>query len=137
MLIKDIMKDKPEVINCERSVEEAAKMMEKGNFGGVPVERNDKMIGMITDRDIVVRCVAHGKDARSTRILDCMSEGISYCYEDEEVTEVARKMASVQHRRLPVINRNKKLVGIVSLVDIARKGKNEKLTHETLSQTAH
>lgn len=137
MLIKDIMKEKPEVINCERSIEDAAKMMEKGNFGGVPVERNDKMIGMITDRDIVIRIVAHGKNPKTSRVLDCMSEGISYCYEDEEVSEVARKMASVQHRRLPVIDRNKKLVGIVSLVDIARKGKNEKITHETLSQTAH
>lgn len=137
MLVKEVMKENAEVINCERSIEEAAKMMAKGNFGGIPVERNDKMIGMITDRDIVLRVVAEGKNPRSTRVLDCMSEGISYCFEDEDVEEVARKMSSVQVRRLPVVNRNKKLVGIVSLVDIARKGKNEKLTHETMSQTAH
>lgn len=137
MLVREVMKENAEVINCERSVEEAAQMMAKGNFGGIPVERNDKMVGMITDRDIVVRVVAESKDPKKTRVLDCMSEGISYCFDDEDVEEVARKMSSVQVRRLPVVNRNKKLVGIISLVDIARKGKNEKLTHETMSQTAH
>ncbi|WP_413288478.1 CBS domain-containing protein [Bdellovibrio sp. HCB337] len=137
MLVREVMKENAEVINCERNIREAAEMMAKGNFGGIPVERNDKMIGMITDRDIVIRVVAAGKDPETTRVLDSMSEGISYCFDDEDVEEVARKMSSVQVRRLPVVNRNKKLVGIVSLVDIARKAKNEKLTHETMSQTAH
>jgi predicted transcriptional regulator len=75
MLIKEVMKDKPEVINCERSIEEAAKMMEKGNFGGIPVERNDKMIGMITDRDIVVRCVAIAKTLEApASLIVCQKE---------------------------------------------------------------
>lgn len=137
MLVREVMREKAEVIHFDRSVEEAASMMKRGNFGSLPIEQNDKMIGMITDRDIVVRAVATGKDPKTTKVIDCMSEGISYCFEDEDVESVARKMASVQVRRLPVINRNKRLVGIVSLTDMARKAKNEKLTQEIVSQVAH
>jgi CBS domain-containing protein len=137
MLVKEVMKDKAEVIHFDRSVEEAAKLMEKGNFGSLPIERDDKMVGMITDRDIVIRVVAKGKDPKKTHVIDCMSEGISYCFQDEDVEAVAHKMASVQVRRLPVVDRNKRLVGIVSLSDIARRAKNEKLTQEIVSQTAH
>jgi CBS domain-containing protein len=137
MLVKEVMKDKAEVIHFDHSVEEAAKLMQKGNFGSLPIEKGEKMVGMITDRDIVIRVVAQGKDAKNTHVIDCMSEGISYCYQDEDIEAVAHKMASVQVRRLPVIDRNKKLVGIVSLSDIARIAKNEKLTQEIVSQTAH
>jgi len=137
MQVKEVMKTAAEVINCDLTVEEAAKMMAKGKFGGIPIEKDDKMIGMITDRDIVVRVVADGKDAKSTKVCDVMSEGISYCYEDEDIEDAARKMASLQHRRLPVINRNKRLVGMVSLIDLARKANNEKLVADTFSQVEH
>lgn len=137
MLVKEVMREKAEVIHFDRSVQEAAKMMKDGNFGSLPIEQNDKMVGMITDRDIVVRVVANGKDPSTTKVADCMSEGISYCYDDEDIEAIAHKMASVQVRRLPVVNRNKKLVGIVSLSDMARNAKNEKLTQEIVSQVAH
>ncbi len=137
MLVKEVMKDKAQVIHFDHSVEEAAMQMEKGNFGCLPIEKSEKMIGMITDRDIVIRLVSKGKDPKKTNVIDCMSEGISYCYQDEDIESVAHKMASVQVRRLPVIDRNKKLVGMVSLSDIARKAKNEKLTHEIVSQMSH
>lgn len=137
MLVREVMRDKAEVIHFDRSVEEAASIMKRGNFGSLPIEQNDKMIGMITDRDIVVRVVATGKDPKTTKVVDCMSEGISYCFEDEDIEAIARKMASVQVRRLPVVSRNKRLVGIVSLTDMARKAKNDKLTQEIVSQMAH
>lgn len=137
MLVREIMRDKAEVIHFDHSVQEAAQMMKKGNFGSLPVEQNDKMVGMITDRDITIRVVAEGLDPKSTKVIDCMTEGISYCYEDEDAEAVSRKMASVQVRRLPVVNRNKKLVGIISLTDMAKNARNEKLTQEIVSQAAH
>ncbi len=137
MFVREIMRDKAEVIRFDRSVQEAAQMMRKGNFGSLPIEQNDRMVGMITDRDITIRVVAEGLDPKETKVIDCMTEGISYCYDDEDADAVARKMASVQVRRLPVINRNKRLVGIVSLTDMARNARNEKLTQEIVSQVAH
>lgn len=137
MLVREIMRDSAEVIHFDHTVEEAAQMMKKGNFGSLPVEQNDKMVGMITDRDITIRVVAEGLDPKSTKVIDCMTEGISYCYDDEDAEAVSRKMASVQVRRLPVVNRNKKLVGIISLTDMAKNARNEKLTQEIVSQVAH
>lgn len=137
MLVREVMRGHAEVIHFDHTVEEAARMMRRGNFGSLPVEQNDKMIGMITDRDITIRVVAEGRDPKTTKVIDCMSEGISYCYEDEDVESIAKKMASVQVRRLPVINRTKKLVGIVSLSDMALHAKNDKLTQEIVSQVTH
>ncbi len=133
MKINEVMKATAEVVPFDQTIEEAAKLMKQGNYGGLPVEQDDKMIGMITDRDIVIRVVAEGKDPKKTKVIESMSEGISYCYEDEEIESVARKMAVLHHRRLPVINRNKRLVGIVSLVDIAKKANNTKLSHDISS----
>lgn len=137
MKVRDVMQPSAEVIHCDRTVVDAAKMMEKGSYGGIPIEENDKMIGMITDRDIVLRVVAKGKDPKTTLVKDCMSEGISYCYDDEELESISKKMGTLQHRRLPVVNREKRLVGMLSLSDIARKGNNERLTHETMSHVPH
>jgi len=137
MLVREVMRNNAEVIHFDHTVQEAAQMMKKGNFGSLPVEQNDRMVGMITDRDITIRVVAEGLDPIATRVIDCMTEGISYCYDDEEADAVAHKMASVQVRRLPVVNRNKKLVGIVTLSDMARNTKNEKLTQEIVTQVAH
>jgi len=137
MLVREIMREKAEVIHFDHSVEEAAKMMKKGDFGSLPIEQNDRMIGMITDRDITIRVVAEGLNPKDTKVIDCMSEGISYCYEDEAVEAIAKKMATLHVRRLPVINRNKRLVGIVSLTDMARNAKNDRLAHEIVSQATH
>lgn len=137
MRVREIMHKKAKVINFEHTVAEAAKIMEDTDCGSLPVEKNDKMIGMLTDRDIAIRVVAHGKDPKKTRVSDIMTEGISYCYEDDDITEVGKKMAAGLHRRLPVVNKDKRLVGMISLGDIANKGKDAKLTHEILSQVAH
>ena len=96
----------------------AAKLMAQCDCGALPVEDQDRLVGMITDRDIVVRALAQGR--ADARIADVMSKDIKYCFEDEEVDAVAHNMADIQIRRLPVVDRNKRLVGILSLGDIAR-----------------
>lgn len=133
MLAKDVMKSNVKVIHFDRPVREAAELMEEENCGSLPVERNDKMIGMVTDRDIALRVVAQGKDPETTLVSEVMSEGIHYSFEDDEVSEVVQKMVENHNRRMPVINQQKRLVGIVSLRDLARKGMDEKLMRNVLS----
>ena len=90
--------------------------------GSMPVGENDRLIGMITDRDIAVRAVGAGKGPE-TPVRDVMSTDVKYCYEDEELDHVAKNMADIRVRRLPVVNREKRLVGIVALGDLAVKEK--------------
>ncbi|MBV2168382.1 MAG: CBS domain-containing protein [Bdellovibrio sp.] len=137
MRVREIMHPKAKVINFEHTVEEAARIMESEDCGSIPVEKNDKMVGMVTDRDIAIRVVAHGKDPRKTKVQEIMSEGINYCFEDDDLEEVSKKMSGKQHRRLPVVDKNKRLVGMVSLGDIANRGGDAKLTHKTLSSVSH
>jgi CBS domain-containing protein len=92
--------------------------------GVLPVSDGDRLIGMITDRDIAIRAVALGKDP-NTPVREVMSAEVKYCFEDEDIDEVAENMADIQVRRLPVLNRKKRLVGILSLADIACQGENE------------
>jgi CBS domain-containing protein len=87
--------------------------------GSMPVGENDRLIGMVTDRDIAIRAVATGKGP-DTPVREVMSEHVHYCFDDEEVDEVAQNMGDVRVRRLPVVNREKRLVGILSLGDVAR-----------------
>ncbi|WP_408095743.1 CBS domain-containing protein [Peredibacter sp. HCB2-198] len=134
MLVRDIMNTKVDVINCEKSVFEAAEMMARGDYGSLPVEKNDKMIGMITDRDITVRVVATKKDPLSTKVYDCMTEKITYCFDDEDVQGIADKMKSAQIHRIPVVNRDKRLVGIVSSKELVKNAHNPRVTQETLDQ---
>ncbi|WPU66756.1 CBS domain-containing protein [Peredibacter starrii] len=134
MLVKDIMNSNVEVINCEKSVFDAAQMMARGDYGSLPVERDDKMIGMITDRDITIRVVAERKDPSKTKVYDCMTEKITYCFDDEDVEGIADKMKSAQIHRIPVVNRDKRLVGIVSSKELVSNAQNPKVTQETLNQ---
>jgi CBS domain-containing protein len=106
------------LVKPDQTIREAAQLMEQIDAGALPVTDNDRLVGMITDRDIAIRAVGHGK-APDTRIRDVMSPGILYCFEDQELDEVARNMGKNQVRRLPVINRDKRLVGILSLGDLA------------------
>ncbi len=104
-----------------QSIREVAKIMAEIDAGAMPVAENDRMIGMITDRDIAIRAVAQGKGP-DTPVRDVMStEQVMYCYEDDELDHVAKNMGDVRVRRLPVVNREKRLVGIVSLGDLAQK----------------
>jgi CBS domain-containing protein len=93
-------------------------MMAESDMGVLPVGENDRLVGMITDRDIAIRAVAAGKGP-DTVVRDVMTEDMKYCFEDDEIGDVAANMAALQVRRLPVLSRQKRLVGIVSLGDIA------------------
>ncbi len=119
MQIREIMSGDIEIIDPTVSLRDAARKMKKLDCGALPVGENDRLIGMITDRDITVRAVAQGKNPASTKVRDAMSERIKYIYEDQDIRDAAKKMEAEKIRRLVVLNRNKRAVGICSLGDIA------------------
>jgi CBS domain-containing protein len=118
MKIREIMSNAVHMLGRDASVREAALMMQREDIGSVPINDGDRLVGMVTDRDIVLRAVAKGMDVQ-TPVSEVMSDGVRYCYEDESVDDVARNMADLGVRRLPVVDRNKRLVGFVSLSNIA------------------
>jgi CBS domain-containing protein len=120
MRVSDAMTRDVRVATPGQSIRDVAKIMDEIDAGAVPVGENDRLIGMITDRDIAVRAVAEGKGPE-TPVRDVMSTQVKYCYEDEDLDHVAKNMADIKVRRLPVVSRDKRLVGIVSLGDLARK----------------
>jgi CBS domain-containing protein len=101
-----------------QTIREAARAMADKDTGALPVGENDRLVGMVTDRDIAVRAVAEGKGP-DTKVSEVMTPGVEYCFEDQDLDEVARTMGGKQVRRLPVLNRDKRLVGILSLGDVA------------------
>jgi len=108
------------IASPEQSIRDVAKIMADNDVGSLPVGEHDRLVGMITDRDIAIRAVAKGKSPE-TKVRDVMSHEVKYCFEDEELDHVARNMGDIQVHRLPVLNRDKRLVGIVSLADVATK----------------
>lgn len=105
----------------DQTIQEAARLMVEIDVGLLPVGQSDRMVGMITDRDIAVRAVASGKGPQ-TAVKDVMTKEVKYCFEDEDLAHVARNMGEQQLRRLPVVNRDKRLVGVLSLADVATFG---------------
>jgi CBS domain-containing protein len=118
MRISEAMTSDVCIVSPDQTIGDAAKQMAGLDIGALPVGKDGRLVGMITDRDIVVRGVAAGR-APSTKVSEIMSNEVLYCYEDEEVEDVAVNMAEAKLRRLPVLDRSKRLVGIVSLGDIA------------------
>jgi len=112
------------IANPGQSIGDAAKIMAEIDAGAIPVGENDRLVGMITDRDIAIRAVAKGKGP-DTPVRDVMSKDVKYCYEDEDLEHVAHNMGDIQVRRLPVVSRDKRLVGIVSLGDVAQNEDTE------------
>jgi CBS domain-containing protein len=121
MEISNIMHREVKVIAPDQTLRDAAAAMKQLDVGLLPVGEDDKLVGMITDRDIATRGIAEGKEP-DVKVRDVMSHEVKYCFEDEDVDHVAENMAELQVRRLPVLNRDKRLVGIVSLGDLATKG---------------
>lgn len=119
MLVRDVMTTRPECVGPDDTLHQAAERMRDRDIGPLPVCDNDRLAGILTDRDIVVRCVAEGKDPRTARVREAMSEGVTYCFEDDDVKDAARVMKEKQVRRLVVLNHDKQLTGIVSLGDLA------------------
>jgi CBS domain-containing protein len=119
MRVSEAMTRDVRVASPGQSIRDVAKIMAEIDAGSVPVGENDRLVGMITDRDIAIRAVAAGKGP-DTPVRDVMSKEVKYCYDDEDLEHVAKNMGDIKVRRLPVVNRDKRLVGIVSLADIAQ-----------------
>lgn len=134
MKIREVMSNAVHMLGRDATVREAALMMLREDIGSVPINDGDHLVGMVTDRDIVLRAIAQGKDA-DTPVADVMSEGVKYCFDDETVDDVAHNMSSLGVRRLPVVDRNKRLVGFVSLSNIA-SADDPSATEELLQGTA-
>jgi CBS domain-containing protein len=122
--IGDVMTGHVCVASPNDSIRKAAELMAQSDIGSLPVGENDRLIGMITDRDIVVRAVARGR-GDATLVREVMTEQIRYCFEDEDVLDVAKNMSDLGVRRLPVLDRQKRLVGIVALSNIASGGTDQ------------
>ena len=121
MRVSEAMTREVRVATPGQSIRDVARIMDEINAGSVPVGDDDRLVGMITDRDIAIRAVAQGKGP-DTAVREVMSsEKVLYCYDDEELEHVAKNMSEHQVRRLPVVNREKRLVGIVSFGDVAQK----------------
>src|ERR1044072_5529215 len=118
MKVREAMTRDVRLVKPDQPISEAAKLMAELDIGALPVEENDRLVGMITDRDIAVRAVAAGRGP-DTAVREVMSGEIKYCYDDQSVDEVTQNMGELRIRRLPVLNRDKQLVGILSLCDLA------------------
>jgi len=127
MQVREIMTRDVCIISPEETLQTAASRMAQLDVGVLPVGEGDRLVGMITDRDIVVRGVAEGK-APSAKVRDAMTPEIKYCFVDQEIDEIAENMADIQIRRLPVLDRDKRLVGILSLCDLATSDELEQAT---------
>lgn len=121
MTVRDCMTALVDVAAPDLSIAEAAKKMREGDFGALPIGTPEQILGLVTDRDIAIRAVAEAKDPNQTKVRDIMSPTVLFCYEDELVDQAVGYMGKNQVRRLPVMDREKHLVGILSLGDIAER----------------
>jgi CBS domain-containing protein len=124
MKVSEVMTTEVETISSDQTAREAASFMLRADAGSIPVCEGDRVIGMITDRDIAVRGVAEGRGP-DTPVSELMSDGIICAHEDEDIESVARRMSEEQIRRLPVLDAEERLIGIVSLGDLAREARSE------------
>lgn len=131
--VKALMSKDVRVIGADQTIQEAAVLMREGNYGMMPVGENDRMIGAISDRDIVVRAIAHGKGA-STKVRDVMSPGIFWTYEEDSIDKAAEIMSKHQIRRLPIVDADKRLVGIVALGDFTVERSDIDVAADALSE---
>ena len=130
--LKEVMSRDVKMVTPETTIREAAQQMRDGDFGMLPVAENDRMVGAISDRDIAIRAIAEDKGPETT-VRDVMTTGIFWAYEDESVDEAARIMSERQVRRLPIVSRDKRLVGIVALGDFAVQRSEIRPAAEALS----
>lgn len=133
--VKDVMTADVEVVQPQDTLVEAAEKMRALNVGPLPVCDGDRLVGLITDRDIVVRAVAMGHDVRATTVSEAMTDDLTYCFEDDPVEKAEQLMKEHQIRRVLVLNASKRLVGILSLGDLAIEG-DERRAGDTLESVS-
>jgi CBS domain-containing protein len=136
MLLRDVMTRGVENVPHDATITVAAERMKALDVGVLPVCQNDRVVGMITDRDITIRAVAEGCDPKQTSVAEAMSKDLVYCYEDESVESAAKLMEEKQIRRLPIFDRNNRAVGIVSLGDLAVRNRDDRLSGEVLERVS-
>ena len=138
MKVKEVMHKGVDWVGPDTPITEIAKLMRQRDVGSIPIGENDKLIGMVTDRDIVCNGLAqNGFDARRATARDVMSEGIHCCREDDDLAKAVRHMETLKIRRLPVINKNKRMVGILSLGDISSSASTDLLSEWAKSVSSH
>lgn len=136
MKVSDVMTRDVEVVHPDATLREAAEKMKALDVGPLPVCDGQRLLGMVTDRDITVRATAEGRDPNTTPVRDVMTASVVYCYADQDVAEAARLMESEQIRRIVVLDRGKNLVGVVALGDLAVSGVSRKVTGEALKSVS-
>jgi CBS domain-containing protein len=132
MLLREIMSRDVEVIRPDATIQDAAQRMRSLDVGSLPVCDGERLVGVITDRDITVRATAEGSDPSTRQVRDVMTDDVVYCFEDQDVEEAARLMSERQIRRLVILNRDKRLVGIVAMADLAVGTDDEEMSGEVL-----
>lgn len=135
MQLKEIMSRDVHCVSPETTIRNAATTMKELDVGSLPVCTGDRLAGIVTDRDIVVRGLANGQGASAT-VMDVMTPDVAWCYDDVSTADAARLMQERQIRRLPVLNHDKRLVGIVSLGDLAVRTNDDRLSGQTLEQVS-
>ncbi|MEK9280823.1 MULTISPECIES: CBS domain-containing protein [unclassified Bradyrhizobium] len=120
MLVREAMTTEPKVVNPQDTIQSAAELMSALGVGFLPVGADDRLVGMITDRDIAIRAIGKGRGPE-TPVAEAMTADVMYCFEDEDVEAACQSMGDLQVRRLPVLNSDKRLVGVIALGDVARK----------------
>ena len=132
MEVNEVMTRDAEFTHPEATLQEAAERMKALDVGSLPVCHDGQLVGVLTDRDITIRCVADGHDPRADHVRDAMTEEVFYCFEDNDVADAAELMRDKQVRRLLVLDHDKKMVGIVTLGDLAVENGNEQLAGHAL-----
>lgn len=126
-LVKEIMTKNPDALSDDMTLEQAAAEMQKYDFGFIPIKHENKVIGVVTDRDLVVRCIAKGEDPKQTTLKDIMTEEVLFCHDDDDLSKAIKMMSDNQIHRLAVYDKQNNLCGVISMGDIARKNKDASL----------
>jgi CBS domain-containing protein len=137
MKVKQAMHEGVQWVDPSMSVKELARLMREHDIGAIPIGENDRLVGMVTDRDIVCRCVAEGMDTKKATARQVMSKGIVFCRDEEELDDAARIMEHKKVRRLPVLNKDKRMIGMLSLGDVSEAGPHDLMGEVMKRVSAH
>jgi CBS domain-containing protein len=131
--VREVMTDRPRCVTLETPISEVAELMESEDVGSLPVLEGEQLAGMVTDRDIVIRAIAKGKDPRGMPVREVASRELVTVYAEDDLSNALKKMASEQVRRLPVVDNDNRLVGVLSQADVAIEAK-EKMVGEMVEE---